>query len=101
MEFFERAIHWKQKNFLRSMKKGHIMVLEQLGFPFGPDIKTYNEKKEAFTRWVRDHPRFRYANATDAIIALARWRSVPENLPEKHCEKDVTTRQVFETTQSE
>ena len=65
-----RAKRWNMRNFERRISDEDIRRLEYIKFDFGPGVRTLQEKKQAFTRWVRDNPVYQYPTPSEAINAL-------------------------------
>ena len=72
-EFFDRASRWSGEKFRRSINRTHLQALEQLEFPF-PSGGNITDKKQAFTMWVRQHPKFRYQDPMESIKLYAWYR---------------------------
>ena len=67
-----RAMNWKKKEFERKITPECIETLFEMGFNFGPGVRTLHEKKQSFVRWVRENPMFRFPTPQETIDAMQR-----------------------------
>ena len=73
-EILRRAKQWSVTAFRAKITPEDVQSLESLGFDFGPGVRTFREKKDSFTRWVRENPLLQFPSPSDVVEAIRKSR---------------------------